>query len=390
MSCKDHPRYKAARKPTNQCEGCWRTYNEKNSSVSFMKDLEESVEEKQIRSLEVSIQALKNDISALKKDKGEAYKEIRELREAMDAISLIEGNHTKPPAWASARKKSSGHRGTACHILSDLHLDERVAPDEVEGLNAYSREIALKRLKRDVERTIMVSRDYVSGVQYDGMALFLLGDLISGWIHEELSETNECPMLETIDYWVDHLSAAVGTFAEEFGNVRVVGIVGNHGRTTRKPRMKQRVTTNMDWLIYRMIARDFKDDDRVSFQVPYSADTTLPLYDTKFLATHGDQFRGGSGVSGVLAPLMTGAYRKTRRAMMTDTNFDYLVMGHFHQYNVFKNIIVNGSLKGYDEYAYMSNFEYEPPQQAFWVVTPEHGITISAPILVENRQKEGW
>lgn len=69
---------------------------------------------------------------------------------------------------------------------------------------------------------------------------------------------------------------------------------------------------------------------------------------------------------------------------------DWLVMGHWHQYFHGKGLIVSGSMKGYDEYAYVSNFEPEPPQLAFWVTTPEHGVTISAPILPADRQAEGW
>jgi len=51
---------------------------------------------------------------------------------------------------------------------------------------------------------------------------------------------------------------------------------------------------------------------------------------------------------------------------------------------------VNGSLKGYDEYAYVSNFSYEPPQQALAIVVPEKGITIQAPVFCLDRKAEGW
>jgi hypothetical protein len=53
-------------------------------------------------------------------------------------------------------------------------------------------------------------------------------------------------------------------------------------------------------------------------------------------------------------------------------------------------VIVGGTLKGLDEYAYMGNFGYEPPQQAWWVTTPEMGITVNAPIYVSDRESEGW
>jgi hypothetical protein len=52
-------------------------------------------------------------------------------------------------------------------------------------------------------------------------------------------------------------------------------------------------------------------------------------------------------------------------------------------------MIVNGSIKGYDEYAYNGNFDFEKPQQAYWITDPQDGITISAPIHVQGKD-EWW
>jgi len=67
-------------------------------------------------------------------------------------------------------------------------------------------------------------------------------------------------------------------------------------------------------------------------------------------------------------------------------------MGHWHQLTMAASagIIVNGSLKGFDAYARISGFSAEPAQQAWWLVTPEHGITMQAPVLVTDRATEGW
>jgi hypothetical protein len=50
---------------------------------------------------------------------------------------------------------------------------------------------------------------------------------------------------------------------------------------------------------------------------------------------------------------------------------------------------VNGSLKGYDEYAYTNNFPFEPPTQALWLTHPEFGITISMPVFVDHKVMDG-
>jgi hypothetical protein len=51
---------------------------------------------------------------------------------------------------------------------------------------------------------------------------------------------------------------------------------------------------------------------------------------------------------------------------------------------------VHNCLKGYDEYAFVSNFRPRPPAQAVWVVTPEHGITFNTRVFVADRRAEGW
>ncbi len=45
---------------------------------------------------------------------------------------------------------------------------------------------------------------------------------------------------------------------------------------------------------------------------------------------------------------------------------------------------MNGSLKGYDEYAARSGFSFEVPRQALAIVTPERGITMQLPVYAED------
>lgn len=334
---------------------------------------------------------MKRKSAAVAKELRDTIAENDRLKVALDLVTTVEDGHKKPPAWAQPKKSSDTHSAIPSLMLSDLHLDEVVNPDEVEGLNAYDRDIAELRLERTFTKAIETSRDYLSGVNYDGAYLFLGGDLISGWIHEELTETNADTVPGTVAYWLDPLASGIGMLADYFGKLHISGVVGNHGRVTKKPRAKKRVRDNIDWLIYALLMRDFKNDDRITWQIPESADCMVSIYETNFLMTHGDQFRGGSGIAGALSPLMLGQHRKARRQMIIDRPFDHLIMGHWHMYWAGRGLLVNGSTKGIDEYAYQGNFDYDPPKQAMWLTTPEHGVTMSWPILcTADRKKEGW
>ena len=43
-------------------------------------------------------------------------------------------------------------------------------------------------------------------------------------------------------------------------------------------------------------------------------------------------------------------------------------------------IRVNGTGKGWDEYSSLSNFDYRPPEQDFFLVAPRVGVTASWPV----------
>ena len=68
--------------------------------------------------------------------------------------------------------------------------------------------------------------------------------------------------------------------------------------------------------------------------------------------------------------------------MQIGQDYDTLVLGHWHRYISTRQIIVNGSLCGYNEYAFLGNFPYEPPIQALWITHPDRGITFQMPVYV--------
>jgi hypothetical protein len=317
------------------------------------------------------------------------------LAERLEEVERLLGIHEaagdlKPPKWTTPAKPKR-HNAIVASILSDLHFDEVVRPDEIGGLNAYNRHIAEVRLRLWADKLIEVSRHYIAGVDLEGAVVMLGGDIFSGNLHD-LAETNEDTMMGSLLHWSEQIAAALTLVADEFGRVHVPVVVGNHGRMTRKPRTKLRARDNVDWALGHLVARHFHGDKRVTVTVTDDPDQLVPIYDTMHLLTHGDQVTGGGGIGGIWPPIMRMAARKQQRYSGVGTPFDVIVMGHWHQLisAPTQGLIVNGSLKGYDEYASLNNFRAEPPQQAMWLVTPERGITMTAPIFCHDRKAEGW
>lgn len=319
--------------------------------------------------------------------------ELEQLHALLDVTRKAGEKRGRQIDWTARRTRTATKRAVATFILSDLHLDEVVRAEEMHGVNAYDRRIAELRMRRWTEKACSLPGEYLSGVDYDGAALFIGGDLISGDIHAELRRTNADTVAGTIAHWIDPLSAAVGALADTYGKVTVDVVAGNHGRNPmeRRDPAKFRARDNFDTLIGWLIARDFRDDQRVTFNVSESIDTTRAIYSTRYLLYHG-QAKGGSGIAGALSPLMLLSHRKGKAKAAVGQGYDLMVIGHWHQYMSLpgQGLIVNGSLKGYDEYASASSFAFEPPQQAMWLTTPEHGVTVQMPIKVSDRKTEKW
>jgi hypothetical protein len=180
---------------------------------------------------------------------------------------------------------------------------------------------------------------------------------------------------------------AINTLAEEFGNVFVPRVRGNHPRLTHKLRAKGGAFTSFDWLLGQLLARHFQNDKRVQFLVPNGPDALFRIYGHRYLLTHGDQFRGGDGMIGALGPIIRGDHRKRSRNGQIDQAYDTLLLGHWHQDIRLRRLIVCSSMKGYDEYAFQNNFPYEEPSASLWITHPRHGITVSMPVLLEKGER---
>lgn len=279
--------------------------------------------------------------------------------------------------------------GVPTLFCSDLHWGEVVDPKQIGGVNKYNMAIAGERLRAMIEVTTDLLYNHIKMPEYPGIVLALGGDMVSGNIHQELAASNEMEIMPVVlDLW-GALAWTVDTLADKFGRVFVPCVSGNHGRDTVKIWAKRRNFTSFDWLLYQFLAKRFENDPRVTFFIPDGPDALYSVMGHRYLLTHGDQLgRGGDGMIGALGPIIRGDHKKRSRNAQIDMEYDTLLCGHWHQLIQLQRLIVNGSLKGMDEYAYQNSFPFEPPRQALWLTHPDHGITFSAPVNVE-RVKSG-
>jgi hypothetical protein len=286
--------------------------------------------------------------------------------------------------WLLPPNHNPSAPGVPTLFLSDLHWGEVIYPAQINNVNKYNVKIAHERMATCITSAVHLLEIVSPKLDYPGIVVPLGGDMISGNIHDELTATNELNSMPTVLDLYSVLVGVIRTLADKFGAVFLPCVSGNHGRDTRKIWMKDRHATSFDWLLYRFLARHFEEDKRITFFIPDGPDAYYKVYDHAYLLTHGDQFRGGDGMIGCLGPILRGDHKKRSRNAQVDMDYDTMIMGHWHQYIHHSRVIVNGSLKGYDEYAYTNNFGFEPPQQALWLTHPKYGQTYRMPVYVDK------
>lgn len=281
-------------------------------------------------------------------------------------------------------KHTAGSPGVPVLMLSDIHFGEVVNSEEVYNSNSFDVATCKVRVRHVFETAVSLLKVHMAKPDYPGIVLVLGGDMISGNLHEDHQDTDEVPPLVQCYDIARIVADGIDFLAKEFKQVTVYCVAGNHGRTTRKPRGKFYAQFNLDWLAYKMIENYTEKLDNVSVNAPNARDLNFVVAGHRYRLTHGDQFRGGDGIIGPIGPITRGDYKKRVTASLMPGQpeaYDTMICGHFHTLIMLPRLIVNGSVKGYDEYAMSINCPWEPPQQAMWTVHPKHGQTWYVPII---------
>lgn len=258
-------------------------------------------------------------------------------------------------------KRKTGVR-YAVALFSDAHIEETVKSASVMGLNEYNVKIARERIEKYF--TNLVSCLNTDKVEY--LLFASLGDTISGFIHEELSQSNELTPLEATFEAQNLIYNGLKYICDntELKRIKFVGIVGNHSRVTNKIQHSNGYKMSYEWLMYKNIQKQAELEGLpIEFDIPESEMAIEDTSDGKrFLFIHGFQIKGsGNGtVCGIYPSLgrLSLKYGKVYKQ-------DKIYLGHFHSCISIPNAVVNGSIIGYNSYALTNGFAYEEPAQMY-------------------------
>lgn len=300
----------------------------------------------------------------------EELKGIIGLKKDSAPIELVE---------IAPKGKRDKEGNTGFLIASDWHADEVVKASTVLGKNEYDKYIAEKRITNFfANAAYMIQKKPV-----DNLVIGFLGDLIGGFIHPELEQTNSMSPMAGISFVKGLVISGIKFLYEslpKLESITVVGICGNHSRTTKKMQFSNGFEMNHEYFMYKDIEHivTLMGMSKVKFVIPESEFAYIDVYGKKLLFAHGHQFRTAGGIGGIY-PSMLRWYSKMNQTIKIDKAF----IGHYHTSVYTKEVCVNGSLKGFDAFAMGHGLAFEAPQQTYVILNEKRGFIFYSPIFAD-------
>jgi hypothetical protein len=289
------------------------------------------------------------------------------------ALDIKKGGRALKPVEPLKTKASES---VAVFVASDWHVEEPVESAAVNGRNEFNLQIAEKRIVAFFRNALRLAEIQRSGTDIDTCVLALLGDFMSGYIHEELVESNLLSPTETILWVMPRINAGIALLKKNFKRVLIPCSIGNHGRTTQRMRFSTGYKNSFEWLMYHVM---MQNSSGVEFSIPQGYHNLLDMYGYTLRFHHGDAIRYGGGVGGLAIPVNKAIAQWNRGGAV------YLdIFGHWHQRLDGGSFISNSSLIGYNAFALQIKAAPEPPTQSFVLIEKKHGKTITAPIWLDQ------
>lgn len=267
---------------------------------------------------------------------------------------------------------------TAIVALSDWHVEETIEPDKVNYLNEFNLDIADARIERTFQKIIYMMDIARKMAKIDELVIWLGGDFITGYIHEELEESNALSPLEA-SKWVQSRIVSGLKFLRKHARAHIIVPTshGNHGRTTKKKRISTAAENSYEYSLYGHIADQFAGDPKIKFKIERGYHNHLDVQGRNVRFHHGDALKYGGGIGGLTVPT-NRAVAQWNKSVVADLD----VFGHFHQFlPCGRRWVCNGSLVGYSPYAVNIKAEYEVPSQTFILIDKHYGNVMTAPIF---------
>jgi len=322
---------------------------------------------------------LRSELASYRNRYKTALAQIDRERSRADSLVQLRGIEAAPVRVAR-NAKTTKHPATMVVLLSDIHCEETVRPETVNGLNEFNLDVCDRRLAELWSRFFAMLEHERALCRIDRVCIWLGGDLISGMIHPELAEENSLHPLAAKRWIGKRLRGFLDAVSERVKDVIVATSCGNHGRTTEKLRTNEADTSYEHDLYLTMQSEERRKNIRWQVGEGHLNYVDLDGFRVRFCHGHAIRYQGGIG--GIHVPL-----NKAIAAWDATTRADLTCIGHWHQFSWGRSgrYVTNGSVIGHSAYAVRIKASYEPPCQAAFVIDHgRHEVTKAYPLFCDR------
>lgn len=245
--------------------------------------------------------------------------------------------------------------------------------------DTYSLAIADERLQRLASKALRITETRRSSSRIRELRIYLGGDMVEGEdiFPGQAHEIEQGVFEQAVNSGPSILARMILKLVDGFDKVRVVCVVGNHGRNTRFASPH----TNWDRVLYSVLGHMLQGPatpaavrKRLEFVIPEEWYAVDRIYDWGNLIIHGDQIKGQLGFPWYgLGKKMAGWIDSIPHP------WDYIWLGHFHTYAgplvINERIaLANGTTESGNVYAQEQLAASGHPCQRLAFFDAEHGL----------------
>jgi hypothetical protein len=303
----------------------------------------------------------------INKGKVDAFKE--ELIKAIDNLQL------KIPKIKSIKvKKSSKDKVEVVAMLNDNHIGLIVDPEEVGNINSFDFKEAGRRVALYVKEVCSYKRYKRSSVSR--LNLVFAGDNLAGLIHS-LDTKSVHLMIHQLNGMFHIYTHAISLLLQEFPEIVVYGLPGNHSRAVHKNGGNRAVVETYDSyenILFYGLSVAFRANKNIKFDIPKTPYAFINLPAGRCMVVHGDhifsKYLGNPGTS-INVKSLSGAIKDFNAGEISkgNTPVKLILFAHVHTFAHFitndgVEVYISPSLVGLDQYAHSltinNNFIAQP------------------------------
>lgn len=342
------------------------TEKEKKKIQEYEKDQQHLSDQRKIINLQEQL-----------RERDRMLKMADEQLEDMEAqVGISKALKCTEPKTYEIKPVSKQNEATAFMNLSDGHCDETVRKDEVGGINEYNQSIAEQRHIEFFRSGLQLIKIQRAGIKINNLMLSIMGDMVTGHIHEDPKQTNSMSPTQAVIFARDLIVSGIESLQKEFEQIIVPVCVGNHGQLRSGGERTLIVENNLEYLLAVWLADYFKKTN-VNVIVPTGYFQWVDIYGFPIRIHHGETIRYSAGLGGLTIPAMKAInnFNTVRQAYLD-------MFGHSHTSMIGQGFISNGSIIGYNAFAQSIKARYEAPAQWFGLIDKKHGLTVTSKVYL--------